>query len=219
MNNKKKNGNNNSSLNFIIDICLLVVMALITGIGLLIYLVLVPGREAQVIYGRSVELNFLGLDRHQWGEIHLILGLLLVLLLVLHIFFHWKMIVGLYHKLTGGGKTMGILSIGFLLACLFFILFPLFVTPEVGPSNHRNAHSLSPTEYEKHNSHQSENEIKGYMSLKEVSALLHASPDQLKSALNIPSETDINEKLGQLGRNYGFKPHDVKERLDRYLKK
>jgi hypothetical protein len=56
-----------SKLNLIIDALLLVCMAAITGIGLLMKNVLVPGYKRWDIYGRNVELYFWGLDRHQWG--------------------------------------------------------------------------------------------------------------------------------------------------------
>ncbi len=46
-------------------------MMAIVGIGMLIKFILLPGKEAAVVYGRKVDLLLFGLDRHAWGTIHL----------------------------------------------------------------------------------------------------------------------------------------------------
>jgi len=88
-----------SKLNLTIDGLLLLCIAAIVGIGLLIKYVLVAGYLRWEIYGRNVEMLFWGLDRHQWGTIHLVLGIVFLALLVLHIVLHWSMIIGIYIKL------------------------------------------------------------------------------------------------------------------------
>ena len=65
-------------------------MSVIIGTGFLIKYTLISGQERWDVYGRKVELYLLGLDRHQWGMIHLILGFVLMGLLIAHIVFHWK---------------------------------------------------------------------------------------------------------------------------------
>ncbi len=69
-----------SKLNLITDGLMLLCMAAIAGIALLIKFVLVPGYQRWEIYGRNVELYFWGLDRHQWGTIHLLFGLVFIAL-------------------------------------------------------------------------------------------------------------------------------------------
>jgi hypothetical protein len=77
-----------------------IVMMPIAGIGFLIKYVLVPGFKRNEIYGRDVELYYWGIDRHQWGTIHLVLSFVLLFLLLLHIVFHWKQIAGIFKTMV-----------------------------------------------------------------------------------------------------------------------
>ena len=120
-----------SKLNLIIDGLLLLCIASIVGIGLLVKYVLVPGFQRWEIYGRNVELFFWGLDRHEWGTIHLIIGCVFLSLLGLHIIFHWSMIVGIYGKLIPNRLAGWITAVVFVVLTGLLLVFPLFVKPEV----------------------------------------------------------------------------------------
>lgn len=61
-----------NKLNLLIDALLSLLVGLLAGGGFLVYYVLVPGRDAKLKYGQFAELKFLGLDRFQWADIHLI---------------------------------------------------------------------------------------------------------------------------------------------------
>ena len=52
-------------------------------IGLLLAFVIPSGK------GRYAEKYFMGLHRHDWGDLHLYLALLLVGLLILHVWLNW----------------------------------------------------------------------------------------------------------------------------------
>ena len=120
-----------SKLNLVIDALLLLCVAAILGIGLLIKYILVPGYQRWEIYGRNVSLFLWGLDRHRWGTIHLIIGLVFLALLVLHVALHWDMIVGIYRKLIPNRFARWITAL--VLICLTILLFGFsyFVKPEV----------------------------------------------------------------------------------------
>ena len=75
-----------NSVKYIIDAILFVDICSIAIIGLLLAFVVPEGRA-----GRSAK-YFLGLHRHEWGDIHLILSILLLLLLVFHLWFNWTWI-------------------------------------------------------------------------------------------------------------------------------
>jgi hypothetical protein len=117
--------------NFIIDAIMFVAMAAIAGLGFLMKYVLVNSKERVAIYGRPVDLNFLGLGRHEWGAVHLYLSFALLALLVLHIVLHWKLIVALYRRYVPSPRLRLGITIAF--AVLFALLFvgPLFVKPNV----------------------------------------------------------------------------------------
>ena len=120
-----------SKLNLIIDALLLLCIAAITGIGLLMKYVLVPGYQRWEIYGRNVNLFLWGLDRHQWGTIHFIVGLVLIALLVLHVILHWPMVINIYRRLIPNRFARWITA--FVLVCITILLFifSFLVKPEI----------------------------------------------------------------------------------------
>ena len=120
-----------SKLNLIIDVLLTLCIAAITGIGLLIKYVLVPGYQRWEIYERNVSLFLWGLDRHQWGTIHFTLGLIFFALLILHIVMHWPMIVGIYRRLVPNRLARWIIAFILISATLLLIAFPYLIRPEV----------------------------------------------------------------------------------------
>ena len=120
-----------AKLNLIIDVLLLLCLASIAGIGLLIKYVLVPGYQRWEIYGRNVSLFLWKLDRHQWGTIHFIIGLIFLALLVLHIVLHWQMIVGIYRRLIPNSFARWVVAWILLVATIILCAFPYLVKPEV----------------------------------------------------------------------------------------
>ena len=81
-NNLKKN-----TLKYFIDTLLFIDMSSIAVLGLLLGFVIPRGKV------NPANKYFLGLHRHQWGDIHLYLSLFLLVLLVIHIWFNWTWIV------------------------------------------------------------------------------------------------------------------------------
>jgi len=125
---------NKAKLNFVIDALMFLCMTAIAGLGFLMKYVLLPGRESTVKYGRKVELFLLGLDRHDWGAIHLYLGFLLLALLALHIVLHWNMIPGLFAKLVVSAKGRWKLALVYVALAAALLLFPFLISPEVKDS-------------------------------------------------------------------------------------
>ncbi|MBW1917826.1 MAG: DUF4405 domain-containing protein [Deltaproteobacteria bacterium] len=122
---------NKAKVNFVIDALMFMCMCAIAGIGFLIKYVLIPGEERWAVYGRNVDLLWFGMNRHEWGSIHLYLALSLLILLVIHIILHWQMILSLFKNLIGQGKTRSVITVVFVGICLVLISFSFFVTPEV----------------------------------------------------------------------------------------
>lgn len=127
-------------INFIIDVIMFVLMALLAGIGLLIKYILLSGENRWIKYGRNVDLNFWGLDRHEWGTIHLWVAVALVVLLILHIILHWNMIICLYKKLIGNKTGRVICGSALSVITLLFVVFPFFIKvdmAEIAPGRER----------------------------------------------------------------------------------
>ena len=121
---------NRNRLNFIIDILLFINLALLMGIGFLVKYVLISGEKKWMLYGRNEEFLFMGFDRHQWGTIHLITGILFFIFLLLHLIFHWDMIKCLFNKyLPKTGVKIAIISLCLVLF-VSLVVIPFFVTPE-----------------------------------------------------------------------------------------
>ena len=132
---------NKPKFNLSIDILMFIVMIPIAGIGFLIKYVLVPGFKRNDIYGRDVELYYWGIDRHQWGTIHLILSFVLLFLLLMHIVFHWRQIVGIFKKMVPI-KTLRVILSSLLVVFIFiFGIIPFFLTPEIEEGIFHHAHN------------------------------------------------------------------------------
>ena len=72
-------------LNIVIDFVMLTAMALVSISGFILEIV-IPSRHAVKFQGATPwSSQLLGLGRHDWGEIHLWAGIVLVILLAIHI--------------------------------------------------------------------------------------------------------------------------------------
>ncbi len=117
-------------------------MAAIGGIGLLMEYKLVSGEERWERYGSNPDLYMWGWDRHQWGDLHLILGYLFFGLLFFHIFLHWSQIKGIYQVMIKSKSRQVVLVSVFAITSLFLLFFaflsPIDVVPlKEGEGRHR----------------------------------------------------------------------------------
>lgn len=118
-------------LNFAINASMMLCMSAIIGTGFLIKYKLISGQERWEVYGKNVELYVLGMTRHQWGTIHLILGFVLLGLLIAHIFLHWKIVTNVYQKIIKIPTTKKIVAVSFILLCLLLGLSPFLIKPKI----------------------------------------------------------------------------------------
>lgn len=117
--------------NFVIDALMFLCIAAMAGLGFLIKYTLLRGRAAWEKFGANVELSFLGMDRHEWGSVHLALSLVFLGLLILHVVLHGKLIVGMYRATVKSRNARRIATVVFLIACAVLLLFAFFVKPQV----------------------------------------------------------------------------------------
>ncbi|MDY6800285.1 MAG: DUF4405 domain-containing protein, partial [Bacteroidota bacterium] len=229
-----------AKINFIIDAIMFLLMGLLAGIGLLIKYVLVSGEERWIKYGQNVDIRFWGLDRHQWGEIHLYVAIALILFLVLHIVLHWNMIVCLYKRIVGNRKARILCGLAFMTVTLFMVLFPYFIrvetselasgrerfqslpvnenttpvqksvqTENTAKNNAELVADVKEKEKELHHNIDPSIEVKGLMTLSEVSRKYNIPSDYMKQKLDIPLSTSNSSKLGHLRKQYGFKMSEL----------
>ena len=237
---------NKSKVNFVIDALMFLSMMAIAGLGFLMKYVLIPGKDVWVKYG-NVDLSLLGMDRHDWGKIHLILGFVLLGLLTLHIILHWKMILGMFRKLIGIGRAKIVIASIFTIICIILAVFPFIVNPDItkpeseglgreeGEGRHRIEHSsIEETEIEypemilpnttrtihSHTHRHAGNpiEIKGYMTLLQAAEKYQVPFDYLKKHLNTPKTTPAEVRFSLLRKRYNFRMSDVERIIDEYHK-
>ena len=237
---EKKPISGKSNTNFIIDILLLLVSAGIVGIGFLIKYVLLTGEQKRKIFGANIEQTFLGLDRHGWGDIHLYLGFTFLILLLLHIVFHWSMIVAMFGKFFGNMRLKKTLTAVFLFVCFLMVSAPFFIEPKNGTDESKHANSAqgeikSDASFEKgandiagnsgenkvvHESHKEGGlDIRGYMSIEEVCKNYNIPAKRLKDKLGVPVSTQDNTPLSVLRKQYGIKMSTVEEIIIEQTKK
>ena len=98
----------------VIDLVLYVLFCAIVGTGMLLSYRLPHGDGASRIL-------FLGLGRHEWGEIHTWIGFLSVILLVVHLFLNWQWLVKVAASKHVWRLAAGILT-GLLIVGAFLLL-------------------------------------------------------------------------------------------------
>lgn len=128
-------------INFIIDSLMFFIMMPLTGIGFLMKFVLIPGKERMAVYGRNVDLLFLGLDRHEWGTIHLCIAYILGALLAVHIALHFLWISNVLKQLIANRRMKLMAATAFILFCIALLLFPFMVKQHVQDVAHDKGYS------------------------------------------------------------------------------
>ena len=86
-------------LNFYVDLFLFLDFIMMMGTGLVIKYVLPPGSGGRHGGERHVK-ALLSMTRHEWGDIHFYLSILLITLITIHIILHWKWIKCMFKDLT-----------------------------------------------------------------------------------------------------------------------
>lgn len=89
---------NKMLLNIVIDFVMLTAMALVSISGFILEIV-IPSRHAVKFQGATPwSSQLLGFGRHDWGNIHLWAGIVLVILLAIHILLHINMVSALLRR-------------------------------------------------------------------------------------------------------------------------
>jgi hypothetical protein len=229
-----------SKLNLSIDIVMLLLLMPLAGIGFLIKYVLIPGIQRNERYGSDVDLEFMGLTRHEWGSVHLIISIVFLVLLLIHIILHWKMIVCVFGRMVPNKPLRVVLATAIIGVGVLLIAFPLFVKPEIvtRESLHLNRkfkrearRAVTPEKVQNERTHDSvvppsaglnkqeqtlsetafaDHEINGSQTLQFIADKYGIPAEKLAADLNIPLER-TGEKLGRLRKQYSFTMDDVRD--------
>ncbi|MCF8360689.1 MAG: DUF4405 domain-containing protein [Prolixibacteraceae bacterium] len=131
--------------------------------------------------------GFLGLDRHEWGSVHLWVSISFLVLILLHIVLHWQMIGCIFRKMVSGKAARLVIALVIGLLVLFFAVGPLLVSPEVVPYNGNHDHHKTGIQ----------KKVPAYTNPPEDDIIADINPEQepnTKKAL--PVEKEISEHEG-----------------------
>lgn len=112
-----------NSLKYIIDVILFIDICSIAVIGVLLAFIVPEGKKG---FGSKY---FLGLHRHDWGDIHLFLSILLLVLLIFHLRFNWTWIVQSTKHFFGENwkNTLWLFSGAWILVLVIGLIIKLIV--------------------------------------------------------------------------------------------
>jgi hypothetical protein len=229
---------NRGTINLLIDLLMLPLMAALGGIGFLMKYVLPSGRDKILRGGSNRDMLLWGMDRHQWGDLHLILAYILLGLLVLHIVFHWGCILSMVRQRLPSARWRQGAWVTVSLVTLFLLLFPFMFSPvEAGNDAflHRNIRvsedpqepvssglgeeapilsSESPSMPTPQAEHDHSGEINGRMTLREAAVRLGLTLDEARKRLDLQNDVDETVSLGRIRHRLGINMEDLRHRLE-----
>lgn len=85
-----------NTLKFILDVVLFISLTSTAVVGLMLAFIIPGGGNVP-----HQEKFFLGLHRHTWGDIHLVLALIFLAVLIVHIYLNWGWITATTQKYFG----------------------------------------------------------------------------------------------------------------------
>jgi hypothetical protein len=192
---------NRTKINFVVDVIALLAFVFLTATGFLLYNTLPAGS------GHFTRIW--GLDRHEWGQIHFWIAIIILAALAIHVILHWRWIVSIVkgRPREGSGNRVGLGLFGVMMLTAL-ALSPFFGTVEKTgtPPRQRSNTQTFPRD---HN-------IRGYMTLHEIERQTGVSYVIILNELGLPGNTSKNDKLGNLRRLYGFGINDIRAIVQKY---
>ena len=165
-----------------------------------------PGRGA----GREGALTMLGMNRHQWGDIHFWIAMTFLILLTLHLFLHWWWIWGLARGRdphTQGKRGLIFLGVTLLLFLGLLVpwLLPVRRAPTIGPDREEFTESLAPRG--------ADSGLRGSMTLCEAATAAGVSLEEASRRLGLDPALHADQRLGPLLRTRGMTMAEARRRL------
>jgi len=206
---------NRSRLNVVVDAAAFAAFVFLTTTGVLSRYVLPPGS------GRDATLW--GLNRHDWGDIHFWVAVVLLGVLVLHLALHWKWILYIVRgkRSEASGARLALGAVG-LVGLLGLAAAPLMAPVEktgvprqavgVPASSSPHASTAPAGASTPPDPAQSGLEtIRGSMTLREVERSTGVPLDALITRLGLPHGIDPYERIGRIRKRYDISPDDVRQ--------
>ncbi len=189
-----------TNLKYFVDILMFLCIVGIAGIGFLMGFFLAEGPSV-----RESEKYFLGLHRHQWGEIHLYLSIAFTALVIFHLLLNWEWVKCKTRVLfKGGWKTVltGIAILAVLIPLLFWFFYPKYPQEYLdygsGRGSRRGQDTFLPQQSRITQARPETGVIQDEMPLKEQEAGTLTERPRLQKQQTVTAEDEAREHEDQL---------------------
>jgi hypothetical protein len=181
-----------STTNFLVDAAALAAIGLLSATGVLIRYVLPAGS------GHFSQVW--GMDRHQWGQIHFWIAVVLLSAVAIHLLLHWNWVVSMVKGRPGGRSAIrvGLAIVGVLILAGLMLAPFLGTVEQTGEPPHKMQSDEHPPP-----------QINGSMTLHEVEVQTGVPAAVILKELGLPPDLPADERLGRLRKQYDFEMHDI----------
>ena len=200
-----------SDWQYLVDTLLFISIMGIVIIGFLLGLVIPKGPSV----AESAK-YFLGLHRHEWGNIHFFLSIAFTALVFVHLIFSWKWIkmkAKQIFKQTWRTSLILVLFLAIITPLLIWNFWPKYAEtysdPGIGPRG-RDAYWGSQDIFFSQDGERYI-AVTGQETLADLEKATGISPQTFIEKLNLPKRTKKDETLGFLRKRYGFELQDVRD--------
>ena len=206
--------------NFIVDFLAFLSMLGLVFTGILIYYILPPGTR-----GGGGHLTLGGWNRHDFGNLHFYLAVVLIVLMLIHVWLHWAWVCttikGMQGSARPGGSGRIIAGVIFLVVLAVLLVGSLWLARSAVkgyglPREHESHETTHPEkvhgESEEHGF--GEQEITGRTSLAQAAELAGVGVQRLIEELKLPADTDPQTNLGPLRRTNEWDLYEVRELVE-----
>ncbi len=221
--------------NFIVDVLMFLCLAAMTGMGLMMKYVLIPGQDRWVVYGKNVELYVFNLDRHQWGTVHLTVSLCMLGLLAIHIILHWKAVINQFKSWFANKSIRRILAVVFIIICFILVYFPTKIKPRIEDfqggrgrfyQERHGIETIQPADQEERIEQSTEPEVEIQEPATEGTETIEAEPEETIEAEEQPAAHEEHEEhdsaidvqgfmtLKEVSDNYKVPTSHIKSKLE-----
>jgi hypothetical protein len=208
-----------SDWQYLVDTLLFINILGIVFIGFLLGLILPKGPSVA-----ESEKYFLGLHRHDWGDIHFFLSIAFTALVIIHLIFSWKWIKAKAKQIFKTAWLPALISTSILALAtplLIWSFWPKYAEKYaehgLGTRAINSASYLSGTDTWEDQSpvHSQEDQgyivVTGQMTLADVEKAAGLSAQEIKEELGLPKRVRTDETFGRLRKRYGVQLQDIRD--------